>query len=94
MGNHDVSRVATRKPGRADQMTMLEMILPGVAVTYNGEEIAMEDKLDISWEETQDPQACNGDREHYRERTRDPNRTPFQWDDTKNAGMSIVYLIA
>ncbi|XP_001604459.1 maltase 1 [Nasonia vitripennis] len=88
MGNHDNSRIATRYPGRADQMTMLAMILPGVAVTYYGEEIGMVDKLDITWEATQDPQACNSDPEHYRALTRDPNRTPFQWDDTKNAGFS------
>jgi alpha-glucosidase len=86
MGNHDRSRTATRYPGRADQMTMLAMVLPGIAVTYNGEEIAMEDKLDISWEATQDPQACNTDPQHYKTYTRDPNRTPFQWDDSKNAG--------
>lgn len=86
MGNHDRSRTATRYPGRADQMTMLAMILPGIAVTYNGEEIAMEDKLDISWKETQDPQACNAGEEHYKEHSRDPNRTPFQWDNTTNAG--------
>ncbi|XP_011502955.1 PREDICTED: maltase 2-like [Ceratosolen solmsi marchali] len=88
MGNHDRSRTATRYPGRADQMTMLAMILPGIAVTYNGEEIAMEDKLDISWKATQDPQACNTDPKHYKIYSRDPNRTPFQWDDSKNAGFS------
>ena len=90
MGNHDRSRTATRYPGRADQMTMLAMILPGIAVTYNGEEIAMEDKLDITWEETKDPQACNAGKEHYKEQSRDPNRTPFQWDDTTNAGFSTA----
>ncbi|KAJ8680493.1 hypothetical protein QAD02_016280 [Eretmocerus hayati] len=88
VGNHDRSRVASRYPGRADQMIMLTMLLPGIAVTYNGEEIAMEDKTDISWAETQDPQACNTDPEHYQSRSRDINRTPFQWDDTKNAGFS------
>lgn len=67
-------------------MIMLSMILPGIAVTYNGEEIGMEDKSDISWEDTQDPQACNTDEDTYKTRTRDPNRTPFQWDATKNAG--------
>lgn len=86
MGNHDRNRVATRYPNRADQMTMLGMILPGIAVTYYGEEIGMEDKSDISWEDTQDPQACNTDPEHYQARSRDPARTPFQWDDTTNAG--------
>ncbi|XP_003692294.1 maltase 1-like [Apis florea] len=47
MGNHDRVRVGTRYPGRADHMIMLEMILPGVAVTYYGEEIGMEDNTTI-----------------------------------------------
>lgn len=93
MGNHDRSRTASRYPGRGDQMTMLEMILPGIAVTYNGEEIGMLDKSDISWEDTQDPQACNAGRDKYQSRSRDPNRTPFQWDATKNAGKLFVGII-
>ncbi|XP_020278781.1 maltase 1-like [Pseudomyrmex gracilis] len=88
MGNHDRSRTASRYPGRGDQMTMLEMILPGVAVTYNGEEIGMLDKRDISWEDTKDPQACNAGKDKYQSQSRDPNRTPFQWDGTINAGFN------
>jgi len=88
MGNHDRNRTASRFPGRADQMTMLAMILPGIAVTYYGEEIGMLDKTDISWENTQDPQACNAGKEKYKSRSRDPVRTPFQWHNkNKNAGM-------
>ena len=90
LGNHDNGRIATRYPGRSDQMIFLAMILPGIAITYYGEEIGMEDKLDITWEATQDPQACNTDRDHYKEHTRDPNRTPFQWDDSKNAGKFLL----
>ncbi|KAH0952270.1 hypothetical protein HN011_004404 [Eciton burchellii] len=89
MGNHDRNRTASRFPGRADQMTMLAMILPGIAVTYYGEEIGMLDKTDISWEDTQDPQACNAGKEKYKSRSRDPVRTPFQWhNENKNAGFS------
>ena len=91
MGNHDNSRIATRYPGRFDQMTMLTMILPGIAVTYYGDEIGMVDKADISWEETQDPQACNTDKERYKALTRDPFRTPFQWDSTQNAGNLKIF---
>jgi len=90
MGNHDNPRVASRFPGRSDQMTMLSMILPGLAVTYNGDEIGMVDKRDISWEDTQDPQACNAGKEQYANLSRDPERTPFQWDATKNAGREQV----
>ncbi|XP_035720486.1 maltase 1-like [Vespa mandarinia] len=88
LGNHDRSRTASRYPKRESQMIMLPMILPGVAVTYYGEEIGMIDKSDISWEDTQDPQACNAGKDKYRSRSRDPNRTPFQWDSSKNAGFS------
>ncbi|XP_024888298.1 alpha-glucosidase-like [Temnothorax curvispinosus] len=88
MGNHDRNRTASRFPGRADQMTMLAMILPGVAVTYYGEEIGMVDKMDISWTDTQDPQACNAGKDKYKSRSRDPVRTPYQWNFSTNAGFS------
>lgn len=89
MGNHDRSRTASRFPGRADQMTMLAMILPGVAVTYYGEEIGMVDKTDISWEDTKDPQGCMAGIERYQNRSRDPARTPFQWNFDLNAGTKL-----
>lgn len=88
MGNHDRNRTASRFPGRVDQMTMLAMILPGVVVTYYGEEIGMVDKMDISWKDTKDPQACNAGEKSYQSRSRDPVRTPFQWNSQRNAGFS------
>ncbi|XP_063995481.1 maltase 1-like [Diachasmimorpha longicaudata] len=88
MGNHDNSRTESRYPGRGDQMTMLAMILPGVAVTYYGEEIGMVDKTDISFEDTQDPQGCNAGSDKYQLVSRDPNRTPMQWNDDTNAGFN------
>lgn len=89
MGNHDRKRLATRYPDRADQMTMLAMILPGVAITYYGEEIGMEDNYNISFNETKDTQACKAG-DHYNDVSRDPCRTPFQWtgNETSNAGFS------
>lgn len=43
----------------------------------------------ISWEDTQDPQACNlGQNGGWRIASRAPERTPFQWDDSKWAGFS------
>lgn len=70
-----------------DIMAMIELTLPGITVTYQGEEIGMHD-VDISWADTQDPAACQLTEETYQEGTRDPARTPFQWDSTANAGFT------
>jgi alpha-glucosidase len=72
-----------------DVMNMLALLLPGTAITYYGEEIGMEDTF-ISWEQTVDPAGINAGRHRYLNRSRDPERTPFQWDDTPNAGMEII----
>lgn len=88
LGNHDRGRVATRLGiERADGIAMIELTLPGVSVTYQGEEIAMID-VDISWEQTVDPLGCNEGRENYAAKSRDPVRTPFQWDDSNLAGFT------
>lgn len=87
MGNHDRPRIASRFPANnGEHLTILALTLPGVAVTYYGEEIDMVDYRNISWEDTQDPQACNAGKDKYLERSRDPNRTPMQWDTSINAG--------
>ncbi|XP_055847890.1 maltase 2 isoform X2 [Episyrphus balteatus] len=91
IGNHDVPRVASRfGKEMVDAMNILLMTLPGVAVTYNGDEIGMEDFRDILWEDTKDPPALAVGPEKYKEVSRDPVRTPFQWDGTKNAGFSTA----
>lgn len=70
--SHDHSRVATRLGNdRVRMMMALVQTLPGVSITYNGEEIGMSDY---------------GDFEH--EDSRDPNRTPMQWDASTSAGFS------
>ncbi|XP_041976071.1 maltase A1-like [Aricia agestis] len=88
-GNHDNSRMATRDGvERVDAMNLLALILPGVAITYQGEEIGMTDG-ELSWEETVDPQACNTDDPiNYVKKSRDPCRTPFHWDSSDHAGFT------
>lgn len=87
LGNHDRARFASRYGRqRIDGLLTLLLTLPGVAVTYNGDEIGMEDFRDISWEDTLDPPACNFGKDFYKSESRDPVRTPFQWDGTAYAG--------
>ncbi|XP_076748575.1 alpha-glucosidase [Xylocopa sonorina] len=87
-GNHDRRRIATRfGVKRARSVTAMVLLLPGASVIYNGEEIGMEDTF-ISWEDTVDPQGCIAGRDHYMTETRDPQRTPFQWDNSTSAGFS------
>ncbi|GLH11384.1 Maltase 2 [Gryllus bimaculatus] len=88
VGNHDNHRAASRY-GRelVDGLNMMVLLLPGVAVTYNGEEIGMEDAF-IPWSQSVDPMGINAGPDRYQLFSRDPERTPFQWDDSKNAGFS------
>ncbi|XP_014295849.2 alpha-glucosidase-like [Microplitis demolitor] len=86
--NHDNPRVANRLgPKRADELTMLAAVLPGVGVVFNGDEIGMIGAY-IPWEQTVDPQACNAGLDNYLAVTRDPERTPYQWDNSTSAGFS------
>ncbi|XP_031626903.1 maltase 2-like [Contarinia nasturtii] len=88
MGNHDHPRIGSRYPERrVDGFNALVLTLPGVAVTYYGEEIGMIDNRNISFSETADPQVTVLDpTSNWMERSRDPARTPLQWDATKFAG--------
>lgn len=90
VGNHDQHRVADRFGlYRGDAINMMVQMLPGIAITYNGEELVMTDQW-ISWENTVDPLACQQDPDNYNTLSRDPARTPFQWDDSKQAGFSTA----
>lgn len=65
VGNHDNHRAATRfGEKRADQLNMLALILPGVSVIYNGDEIGMVDRY-FTYEETKDPAGCNAGPDGY-----------------------------
>ncbi|XKL60458.1 hypothetical protein PGB90_007515 [Kerria lacca] len=88
IGNHDNPRPATRYGHfLVDGLHMLQMLLPGTAIVYNGDELGMEDTF-IRWDQTVDPKALNAGPLKYQEFSRDGCRTPFQWDDTENSGFT------
>lgn len=90
MGNHDKQRIASRfSPLQVDIFNILSKTLPGITVTYYGEEIGMSNVF-ISWEDTVDPQACNTNPKDYYHHSRDKVRTPFQWDNTTHSGFSTA----
>jgi len=90
LGNHDNWRIGSRfGSGNMDGFNMIGLLLPGVSVTYNGEEIGMTN-TDVSWEETVDPAGINCGQDHFQDQgcSRDPERTPMQWDTSEQAGFS------
>jgi alpha-glucosidase len=78
LSNHDVPRVATRL-GRAAARSaaVLNMTLPGMTFTYNGEEGGFEN-VAVPMHRRRDEDL--GERDNY--------RTPMLWNGSKNAGFS------
>lgn len=64
---------------------MLVLLLRGTAVTYYGEEIGMEDTK-IRFDQTTDVLALKAGQKDFTKVTRDPERTPFQWNSSQHAG--------
>ncbi|KAI5693939.1 hypothetical protein M8J75_008198 [Diaphorina citri] len=88
IGNHDQKRAATRfDPELIDGLHMISLLLPGTTITYNGDELGMEDSF-TRWDQTVDPQALGVGPKRYTQFTRDGCRSPFQWDGTINAGFT------
>ncbi|XP_046668929.1 maltase A1-like isoform X2 [Homalodisca vitripennis] len=88
VGNHDNGRVADRYGHEmVDSINLLTGVLPGIKVVYNGEEIGMQNTF-IRWDQTVDNSGRNLGPYHYQEGSRDPERTPMQWDDTPSSGFS------
>lgn len=84
MGNHDQHRLASRLGvERGDLINIMLQTLPGIAITYQGEELVMTN-VHLTWEETVDPQACNTNPEVYEQNSRDPCRT-VRFINTQNS---------
>jgi len=65
--NHDNHRAASRfGEKRTDQLFMLAMVLLGVSVIYNGDEIGMLDR-NFTYAETKDPIGCIAELDRYHE---------------------------
>ncbi len=81
LGNHDRSRIATRVGREQARLTqMLLLTLRGTPTCYYGEELGMQD-VPIPPELMHDP--AGKDASAF---SRDPERTPMQWDGSINAG--------
>ncbi|XP_075165791.1 maltase A2 [Haematobia irritans] len=75
VGNHDNDRVANRMGShKVNMINIIVNTLPGASVTYYGEEIAMSN---VPTECTEI--SCD---------SRDPERSPMQWEPKANAGFS------
>ncbi|MBD1396481.1 DUF3459 domain-containing protein [Pontibacter sp. JH31] len=85
LGNHDQPRITGRVGhDQAKVAAMLLLTLRGTPTIYYGDEIGMRD-VPIPEEEIQDPQGLNMPGLNL---SRDPQRTPMQWDNSENAGFS------
>lgn len=85
LSNHDRPRIASRvgEP-QARVAAMLLLTLRGTPTVYYGDEIGMRD-VPIPVEEIRDPQGLNMP---DKDLSRDPARTPMQWNDQPYAGFS------
>ena len=85
LGNHDQPRIAARVGAeRARLAAMLLLTLRGTPTLYYGDELGI-GRVAIQPEVMQDAWEKN---EPGLGLSRDPSRTPFQWDDTRNAGFT------
>jgi alpha-glucosidase len=85
IGNHDQPRITSRVGiGQARVAAVLLLTLRGTPTLYYGDEIGMRD-VPIPPDEVKDPQGLNMPGKNL---SRDPQRTPMQWDATRNAGFT------
>ncbi|HTI89793.1 MAG TPA: alpha-amylase family glycosyl hydrolase [Puia sp.] len=85
IGNHDQPRITSRVGlQQAKVAAILLLTLRGTPTIYYGDEIGMLD-VPIPEEEIRDPQGLNMPGKNL---SRDPERTPMQWDSSDNAGFT------
>jgi alpha-glucosidase len=85
LSNHDKPRIISRVgKSQARVAAMLLLTLRGTPTIYYGDEIGMRD-VPIPPEEVQDPQGLNTPDMNL---SRDPARTPMQWEDSNQAGFT------
>ena len=93
ISNHDIVRSYDRygdgehNDQIAKLMAALYLTQRGTPIMYYGEEIGMKTTPPTSQEEVKDPIGRKG---WPKEKGRDGERTPMQWDDSANAGFSTA----
>jgi alpha-glucosidase len=91
IGNHDMPRSYVRygdgqhNDQIAKLMAGMYLTLRGTPIMYYGEELGMENNDPTRKEDVKDPIGIAG---WPKEKGRDGERTPMQWDDSPNAGFS------
>jgi alpha-glucosidase len=87
LSNHDQPRITSRVGlQQAKVAALLLLTLRGTPTIYYGEELGMRD-VPIPFEEVQDPQGLNMPDKNL---SRDPARTPMQWNSKEQAGFSTA----
>jgi alpha-glucosidase len=85
LGNHDRPRIASRVgPAQARVAALLLLTLRGTPTLYYGDELGLEN-VPVQPEAMQDPQGINLGDVRF---SRDPFRSPMQWDASPGAGFS------
>ena len=87
LSNHDKPRIASRVGmQQAKVAAVMLLTLRGTPTIYYGDEIGIYD-VPIPFDEIQDPQGLNMPDKNL---SRDPARTPMQWDHSAYAGFSTI----
>lgn len=87
VGNHDQPRITSKVGWHQSKIAaMLLLTLRGTPTIYYGDELGMRD-VPIPFDEVQDPQGLNMPEKNL---SRDPCRSPMQWNDSEYAGFSTA----